>query len=84
MSVMYVSPDGQDSQKGTARFPLQTITAALKRAIAGSIVQLAPGTYQNESFPLVIPPSVTLAGDSPQTVTIRGGGSYQEPSDRLK
>ncbi|MGB3789120.1 MAG: S-layer homology domain-containing protein [Phormidesmis sp.] len=77
MSVIYVSPTGQDDADGTAQFPLQTITAALQKATSGSIIQLAPGTYQAERFPLTIPASVTLVGDSPQTVTIRGGGSYQ-------
>ncbi|MEM8501837.1 MAG: S-layer homology domain-containing protein [Cyanobacteria bacterium P01_D01_bin.1] len=77
MSVIHVSPNGKDDQKGTARFPLQTITAALQKASTGGIVQLAPGTYQNERFPLILANGITLAGESPQTVTIRGGGSYQ-------
>ncbi len=77
MSVIYVSPTGQDNAAGTAQFPLQTITAALQKTTSGGVIQLAPGTYQNERFPLTIPASVTLSGDSPTKVTIRGGGSYQ-------
>lgn len=80
MSVIHVSPNGQDTQKGTARAPLRTITAALQKAATGSIIQLSPGTYQEEQFPLTLSGGVTLAGESPQTVTIRGGGSYQPPS----
>ncbi len=78
MSVIYVSPTGRDSAEGTAQFPLQTITAALQKTASGSVIQLAPGTYQNERFPLTIPAGVTLAGGSFQTVSIRGGGNYQQ------
>ena len=84
MSVIYVSPAGQDNAEGSAQFPLQTITAALQRTTSSSIIQLAPGTYQNERFPLTIPASVTLVGDSPQTVTIRGGGSYQQSASQQR
>ncbi|MBE9064932.1 right-handed parallel beta-helix repeat-containing protein, partial [cf. Phormidesmis sp. LEGE 11477] len=77
MSVIYVSPTGQNSQRGTAQFPLKTVTAALTKAVTGSIIQLAPGTYNDEQFPLIVPAGVTLAGDSAPAVIIRGGGSYQ-------
>lgn len=49
MSVLYVSSHGQDSDEGTANFPLKTITQALKQAQPGSIVQLGSGTYHGPS-----------------------------------
>ncbi|MGB7251081.1 MAG: DUF1565 domain-containing protein, partial [Phormidesmis sp.] len=78
MSVLYVSSHGQDSDEGTANFPLKTITQALKQAQPGSIVQLGSGTYHGlsgEQFPLAIPAGVSIVG-TPQSVTIQGGGRY--------
>lgn len=75
MSVLFVSPTGQDSQEGTANFPLKTITRALQQARPGSVVQLAPGTYDSgEQFPLIVPDGVTLTGTQAAVVTLRGGG----------
>lgn len=82
MSVLYVSPTGQDTHEGTAQFPFKTITHALRQARPGGIVQLASGTYQaGEQFPLVVPAGVTVAGSQAQSVTIQGGGSYRADSD---
>jgi hypothetical protein len=80
-SVLHVSPSGQDSQAGTAQFPLKTIGHALTLATAGSVVQLAAGTYESgERFPLSVPAGVTLAGTAAQSVTIRGGGMTAQGS----
>lgn len=63
MSVLYVSPTGQDSHEGNANFPLKTITLALQQTQPGSVVQLLPGTYQaDERFPMIVPEGVTIAG----------------------
>ncbi|PZO49702.1 MAG: hypothetical protein DCF15_16605, partial [Phormidesmis priestleyi] len=71
MSVLYVSPTGQDSHEGTANFPLKTVTRALQQAQFGSVVQLLAGTYQtDEQFPLMVPEGVTIAGAAAETVTI--------------
>lgn len=79
MSVLYVSPTGQDSHEGTANFPLKTVTRALQQAQPGSVVQLLPGTYQaDERFPLVVPADVTVAGAGAETVTILGGGPIEK------
>ncbi|MGB3291452.1 MAG: S-layer homology domain-containing protein [Phormidesmis sp.] len=76
MSVVYVSPAGQDSQEGSIELPLRTITQALKQAGPGEVVQLAPGLYQaGEQFPLAVPAGVTLVGSDAQRVTIQGGGA---------
>ena len=76
MSVLYVSPTGQDSQAGSAKFPLKTVTQALRQAEPGAVIQLAPGRYQaGEQFPLTVPAAVTIAGSDAQQVTIQGGGT---------
>ncbi|MEO0647015.1 MAG: S-layer homology domain-containing protein [Cyanobacteria bacterium J06650_10] len=77
MSVLYVSPVGKDDNEGSANFPFETITQALKKARPGSIVQLAPGLYQaNEQFPLTIPAGVTVVGDATRAATIQGSGPF--------
>ncbi|WP_051933640.1 right-handed parallel beta-helix repeat-containing protein [Massilia sp. BSC265] len=44
--ALFVTPNGNDSNLGTERAPLQTIGAAAKRAVPGSVVHVAPGTYR--------------------------------------
>ena len=79
MPVIYVSPTGQDSHEGTSQFPVRTITRALQQSRPGSIIQLAPGTYKaGEQFPLSVPPGVTMAGASNQSVIIEGNGSIDQ------
>ena len=60
----------------------RTISYALQQAQAGTIIQLASGTYRadsGENFPLNIPSDVTLRGNTSskgQGVMIIGGGSH--------
>ena len=78
MPVLYVSPAGQDTNEGTAKFPFKTITRALQEARPGGVVQLAAGTYgPAERFPLQVPAGVTLTGTTATAVTIEGGGATQ-------
>ncbi|MEM6868837.1 MAG: DUF1565 domain-containing protein, partial [Cyanobacteria bacterium P01_C01_bin.121] len=78
MSVLYVSPVGQDDNEGTAKFPFETITRALQQARPGNVIQLAPGLYQaGEQFPLQVPAGVTIAGDATRSATIQGSGEVQ-------
>lgn len=42
---LYVSPGGSDSNPGSAALPFRTIGRAASRAVAGSTVHVAPGTY---------------------------------------
>lgn len=42
---LYVTPGGDDANPGTRQAPLRTIGAAAKRAVPGSTVYVAPGTY---------------------------------------
>ncbi|MFN5856495.1 MAG: DUF1565 domain-containing protein [Pseudanabaenaceae cyanobacterium] len=67
---------------GTAQQPYTSITAALRAANSGTIIQLQPGRYDansGESFPLNIPAGVTLRGntdDQGRSVVIIGGGTF--------
>ncbi|MBH8573144.1 DUF1565 domain-containing protein [Nostocaceae cyanobacterium CENA369] len=83
-TVIYVnSTTGADtSGAGTTAAPYKTITAALSQAQAGTVIQLAPGTYNaetGEKFPLLLKPGVTLQGDEAskgQATLITGSGFY--------
>ncbi len=84
-SVIYVNPETGTDTTGvgtTEAAPYKTITFALRQAQAGTVIQLAPGTYNSESgeqFPLLLKPGVTLRGDESskgQATLITGGGSY--------
>ena len=84
-TVIYVNPETGTDTTGvgtTAAAPYKTITFALRQAQAGTVIQLAPGTYNSESgeqFPLLLKPGVTLRGDESskgQAVLISGGGFY--------
>ncbi|MEA5517124.1 DUF1565 domain-containing protein [Nodularia sp. UHCC 0506] len=84
-TVIYVNPDtgtDADGVGSTEAAPYKTITFALRQAQPGTIIQLAPGTYNSESgeqFPLLLNPGVTLRGDESskgQAILITGGGFY--------
>ncbi|WP_051039820.1 DUF1565 domain-containing protein [Synechococcus sp. PCC 7336] len=78
---------GSDSQgNGSQTAPLRTITAALRFALPGTTVQLAPGTYSaatGEVFPISIPTGVTLRGNESnygEAHIIQGGGVFISPT----
>ncbi|QIR37624.1 DUF1565 domain-containing protein [Tolypothrix sp. PCC 7910] len=83
-TVIYVnSATGSDTAAGTTQAAaLKTITFALTKAQAGTVIQLAPGTYNQQSgetFPLILKAGVTLRGDEAtkgQGILITGGGYY--------
>ncbi|OUL17929.1 DUF1565 domain-containing protein [Nostoc sp. 106C] len=84
-TVIYVNPaTGADtaSAGATEAAPYKTITFAVSKAQAGTVIQLAPGTYNQQSgetFPLLLKSGVTLRGDESskgQAVLITGGGFY--------
>ncbi|MBR8834130.1 MAG: DUF1565 domain-containing protein [Stigonema ocellatum SAG 48.90 = DSM 106950] len=88
-SVIYVNPQtGQDSTGAgnTEATPYKTITYALNQAQAGTVIQLASGTYNKQSgeqFPLLIKQGVTLRGDESskgQAILITGSGFYVSPT----
>ncbi|WP_334311631.1 DUF1565 domain-containing protein [Dolichospermum planctonicum] len=79
--IIYVDPvNGLDpDQAGISAKTYKTITYALSRAGAGTVIQLAPGNYSSESFPIKLKPGVTLRGDESsrgERVVISGGGDY--------
>jgi parallel beta-helix repeat protein len=78
---------GNDSTAtGEAIAPYKTITQALQHAAAGTVVQLAPGTYDDNSgerFPLTLPAGVTLQGDAAtrgEGYLIEGDGAFISPT----
>jgi len=83
-TVLYVNPSfGKDTpDAGKQGAPFRTITYALRQATPDTIVQLAAGSYTQQTgevFPLSIPAGVTLQGDETsrgQTIAIIGGGEY--------
>lgn len=86
-NTIYVnSQAGDDHQSGKKTSPLQTISHALKIAPAGSTIQLAPGTYSEETgetFPLVLDHQITLQGnprDQGYKTIIQGDGYFLSPT----
>ncbi len=84
-SILYVNPQtGTDTADvgTTEAAPYKTIAFALQQAQSGTVIQLAPGTYNQEtgeSFPLQIKQGVTLRGDEAgkgQAILITGSGTY--------
>lgn len=72
---------GHDHQgNGSQLAPYRTLTQALQRATAGTVILLAPGVYDTahgEVFPLRLQPDVTVQGQTAhpdQAVIIQGGG----------
>lgn len=86
--IIYVDPArGVDSETaGNQANPYKTLTYALQKAKSGVTVQLAPGTYSQETgevFPISIPDGVVLRGDSSnngQDIVIMGGGNFVSPT----
>ncbi|MDY6939668.1 MAG: DUF1565 domain-containing protein [Cyanobacteriota bacterium] len=80
-SILHVNPNtGSDAPTGGTEFaPLRSITYALQQASSGTVIQLAPGQYSAESFPLQLKSGVTLRGNDLQQgqgVVVYGGGEY--------
>ncbi|MGK7906364.1 MAG: DUF1565 domain-containing protein [Synechococcus sp.] len=77
---------GSDRGDGSSEAPLKTLTLALQQATPGTVVQLAPGTYNaasGEVFPLTISPGVILRGDESrygEGYLIVGGGNFISPT----
>jgi hypothetical protein len=79
--VIYVNPvtGVNTAEAGTSASPYKTITFALSQAKSDTVIQLEPGNYSSESFPILLKPGITLRGDESskgKTVVIDGGGTY--------
>lgn len=62
---LYVSPQGNDSNAGTASAPLRTLKAAASRVQAGQTVYVAAGTYQEQLI-------TQRAGSASAPITFQG------------
>ncbi|MEB3283463.1 MAG: DUF1565 domain-containing protein [Lyngbya sp.] len=86
MTLYVNSTTGNDSNTGTQSSPFKTITKALSQAQAGTVVQVAPGTYtatRGESFPLFIRSGVKLVGNEAgkgSNTQITGSGRFTSPT----
>lgn len=89
-TLVFVNPtQGRDQPGGgTEAQPLRTLTYALRRAQANTVIFLSPGTYSRangEIFPLRLPSGVTLYGNPPQQgqgVIISGGAELDSAYGR--
>lgn len=88
-NVIYVNPlTGTDSANAgnSPTSAYRTIAYALQQAQAGTVIQLASGTYTTQTgevFPLIVKEGVILRGDEStkgQTIGIIGGGTYYSPT----
>lgn len=70
---------------GTSRFPFKSMTRALRFAISGDAIFLAPGNYTSASgevFPIFVKPGVMIQGDpatrglGPAATAVSSGGVY--------
>jgi parallel beta-helix repeat protein len=82
-TIIYVDAQKGDDSAGTGvseNSPYRTITYAIQQSQPGTIIQLAPGTYQDgEMFPLKLKNGVNLKGsesDQGKSVIITGGGEF--------
>ncbi|MCW9680314.1 DUF1565 domain-containing protein [Dolichospermum planctonicum UHCC 0167] len=84
VNQFFVNPSiGNDKTgNGSESAPWQTISQALEKSKANTLIILSPGTYSTktgEIFPLMLKPGVAIQGDisnKGKTVTIIGGGEY--------
>ena len=70
-NTIYVAKNGSDTNAGVhENNPLLTVKAALAQAVAGDIVMIYPGEYE-EIFPLTVPDGVTVRGAGIRAVNIK-------------
>jgi len=88
-SIIHIDPNtGRDSETstGSQTGPYRSITYALQRVQSGTVIQLNPGTYSQETgevFPISLKDGVTLQGDEAsngQNTVIMGGGNFVSPT----
>lgn len=86
-AIFVDAANGSDTRgDGSRNNPFKTITYAIQRAEAGSVIQLFPGVYSEESgetFPIRLKAGLTLRGDEStlgEGHLITGGGTYMSPT----
>ncbi|MEN9223064.1 MAG: DUF1565 domain-containing protein [Thermostichus sp. BF3_bins_97] len=86
-AIFVDAANGSDTRgDGSRNNPFQTITHAAQRAPSGSVIQLFPGVYSEQSgeiFPIRLKGGLTLRGDEStlgEGYLITGGGTYISPT----
>ncbi|MCF2972498.1 DUF1565 domain-containing protein [Synechococcus sp. Nb3U1] len=86
-AIFVDAANGSDTRgDGSRNNPFQTITHAAQRAPSGSVIQLFPGVYSEQSgeiFPIRLRGGLTLRGDEStlgEGYLITGGGTYISPT----
>jgi hypothetical protein len=60
------------NENGTSASPYNTIGEAIAASVSGQTISIAPGTYDNETFPLYLKAGIILRGESSSTTIIPG------------
>jgi len=69
-NIIYVTQDGSDTNTGLKLGDAKrTIGAAVTTATAGTVIKVSAGSYV-ENNPIVLPPQVSVVGDSLREVTV--------------
>lgn len=77
-NVIYVAKDGNDANNGTSIDNAKlTIAGAVGVAQSGTTIKVLSGTYI-ESNPIIVPPFVSVVGDSLKTVTVIPSNATQD------
>lgn len=77
-NVIYVAKDGSDSNNGTSIDNAKlTISGAVSIAQSGTTIKVLSGTYI-ENNPIIVPPFVSVVGDSLKTVTVIPSNATQD------
>lgn len=85
-TIIHVNPESDNEDRATGEQPYQTLTEALAAASRNAVIQLAPGTYSEETgeqFPIVVRKNVEIRGtpdNQGQEVKIEGGGLFRSPT----
>ncbi len=87
-TILYVDPDsGNDrTANGERDRPFQTLTQAIANAPSNGVIQLANGTYSEETgetFPIIVRKPIEIRGNPRNQgyrVKIEGGGQFNSPT----
>jgi hypothetical protein len=83
VSHLYVSTNGLDTHPGTEIKPFATIARAAQAATPGTIVHVAPGTYEG-GFKTLTSGSVTKGGRITYRSTVRWGAKLVPPTEPVR
>jgi len=84
--IIYVDPGNDQTGTGSQDQPYQTLTQAIRVAPPNAVIQLAPGTYNEqtgETFPIVVKKPIEIRGrpgNQGANVKIEGGGDFTSPT----